>query len=234
MSLYLSRIRLNPLHAPAVKLANNPEMIHAKLLATLPCRANAKPKDANQPKTADVLFRVDTTDNGPDILIQSAHRPDWSALELAPRSLRAVNSPNANPETKEYEPQFALGQRLAFRLLTRPSYRKSGDFGLKSTGKRKPGPRLDCRDDTERIRWLRRKGERHGFLLESASLTLFSFPAIKSKRQREEKGGSFAAVQFDGVLVVTDPEKLKDAVRTGIGPQKAFGFGLLSLARLRE
>lgn len=230
MSLYLSRIRLNPLHAPAVKLAANPVVLHAKILATLPCGPREKPKASNQPKTADVLFRVDVTDDGPEVLIQSAQRPDWTALEIAPRSLRTVDSLDENPETKEYEPRFAPGQRLAFRLLTRPSMRKSGDFGLKPTGKRKPWPRLDCRDDEARIRWLRRKGGTHGFSLESVGLTVFTFPAIKSQLSPQEKGGSFAAVRFDGVLVVTDPDKLKEAVRNGIGPQKAFGFGLLSLA----
>jgi len=42
------------------------------------------------------------------------------------------------------------------------------------------------------------------------------------------------AVRFDGVLVVTDPHKLREAVANGIGQQKAFGFGLLSLARSKE
>lgn len=42
------------------------------------------------------------------------------------------------------------------------------------------------------------------------------------------------AVRFDGVLIVTDAEKLRIAVCNGIGTQKAFGFGLLSIAPLRD
>ena len=42
-----------------------------------------------------------------------------------------------------------------------------------------------------------------------------------------------AGVRFDGELTVTDPGELRDAVAAGIGPAKAFGFGLLSLARPR-
>ena len=37
-------------------------------------------------------------------------------------------------------------------------------------------------------------------------------------------------VRFDGTLQVTDARALARAVRDGIGPAKAFGFGLLSLA----
>jgi CRISPR system Cascade subunit CasE len=40
------------------------------------------------------------------------------------------------------------------------------------------------------------------------------------------------AVQFDGVLEVTDPAKFLETVRQGIGSAKGFGFGLLSLARV--
>jgi CRISPR system Cascade subunit CasE len=39
-------------------------------------------------------------------------------------------------------------------------------------------------------------------------------------------------VRFDGVLRVTDAARLVEAVRSGIGPAKAFGFGLLSLRRM--
>ena len=38
------------------------------------------------------------------------------------------------------------------------------------------------------------------------------------------------AVRFEGTLIVNDPTVLVSAVRSGIGPGKAFGCGLLSLA----
>ena len=43
----------------------------------------------------------------------------------------------------------------------------------------------------------------------------------------------FYAVQFDGVLQVTDADLLVRAVQAGIGSGKGFGFGLLSLAPVR-
>lgn len=36
---------------------------------------------------------------------------------------------------------------------------------------------------------------------------------------------------FDGVLGVTDAEAFRVALREGVGPAKAFGFGLLSIRR---
>ena len=41
---------------------------------------------------------------------------------------------------------------------------------------------------------------------------------------------TFEGVTFEGVLEVTDPERFAATVRSGIGPAKAYGYGLLSLA----
>lgn len=219
MRLYLSRICLNPLHAPALKLAASPEQLHRTLYALVP--------ETSSQIERPLLFRVDTGEQGPVVLIQSAVPLAWDALEIAPRSLLQP------PETKEFDCHPLAGQRMSFRLFTRPSVRKSGDFGAKPNGKRKPGPRSDCRDDEQRLEWLRRKGRESGFVVETVGLSLVSLPAIKAERAGPDRI-SFTAVRFDGVLVVSDPEMLKEAVRKGIGTQKAFGFGLLSLAALRD
>ncbi len=241
MNLYLSRLCLNPLFAPALKLAADPYELHRKLLDTLPCGPEPKPTDGNQPKTANLLFRVDATDAGPVVLLQTSVEPDWDALELAPRALRCP------PETKGYAPTCALGQRLAFRLLCQPAVRKSGQFGVKPNGKRILGPRRACRDDEQRLDWLRRKANTCGFAIETVGLSLVEWRNTKplqakgggpietheEARRRAFGTGSpqrLGAVRFDGVLVVTDLDRFRKAVAAGIGSFKAFGFGLLSLA----
>ena len=39
----------------------------------------------------------------------------------------------------------------------------------------------------------------------------------------------FHGVRFDGVLRVIEPERFIEGCFNGIGPSKAFGFGLLSI-----
>jgi CRISPR system Cascade subunit CasE len=248
MSLYLSRLCLNPLFGRSLQLAADPYLLHQKLLPTLSCDTREKPNVARQPKTADLLFRVDETEHGPAVLLQTAEAPDWQALELAPRALRRP------AETKPYTPEFGLGQRLSFRLLCRPSVRCSRPFSWWSPGMRpenrrevKRGQRYGIRGDQELIDWLKDQGkgysERpglngfagHGFIIETVGLTrvewVNSKPNGKSgNRENQERLG---AVRFDGILLVTDSDKLREAVRNGIGPQKAFGFGLLSVAPVR-
>jgi len=51
------------------------------------------------------------------------------------------------------------------------------------------------------------------------------------RRDEERHKLKLLAVQFDGLLQVTDPKRLSETVRQGVGSGKAMGFGLLSLAR---
>lgn len=246
MNLYLSRICLNPMFAPALRLAADPYQLHRKLLGTLHdhCvqRDNGrKPTIENQPKTAELLFRVDVSDSGPTVLVQTEVEPDWDDFEVAPRALRC------SIESKPYAPVLQAGQRLAFRLLCQPSRRPAGQFGLKLNGKRRSGPRRACQNDEERLDWLRRKAQGFGAAIEAVGLTIVEWrnskpiqgkdgQPLESHEQAAKRAFSpdpqsrLGAVRFDGVLVVRDPEAFRFALQRGVGPGKAFGFGLLSIA----
>ncbi|MEL7170368.1 MAG: type I-E CRISPR-associated protein Cas6/Cse3/CasE, partial [Bacteroidota bacterium] len=58
-------------------------------------------------------------------------------------------------------------------------------------------------------------------------------PASEIDIIAKERLGHFG-VRFDGVLRVDNSVKVLDALRQGIGPAKAFGFGLLSLAPVKR
>jgi CRISPR system Cascade subunit CasE len=159
---------------------------------------------------ARLLFRVDRPENGdPHVIVQSLSKPNWSAL---PEKYADVSSKSVDLELEK-------DLRLTFRLLARPTRR------VKETGRR-----VTVRGDEALREWLERKAGAAGFEVKSVR--------INGSRWRDTKGGktsqALGAVQFDGILVVTDPDKLREAVRNGIGPQKAYGFGLLSLAPLRQ
>ena len=47
--------------------------------------------------------------------------------------------------------------------------------------------------------------------------------------RKDETRITVAGALFDGRLVVKDADRIRDAMAQGIGPGKAFGFGLLSL-----
>lgn len=207
MSLYLSRIAFNPFSAEALHLCGRPAAVHGLL---------AKVFDGGGGR---VLFRIDTGYEGPEILVQSEEICDWERLDLAERTLRFP------AETKEYDlGGLTEGGVYSFRLLARPS--KTFARGSED----KAGKRVDLRTDEERLDWLGRKGKVGGFSIRSVGLTIVNQPIQKGESRRRQ---TFESVRFDGELVVADVDRLRECIRQGVGPQKAFGFGLLSLGVLR-
>ena len=80
----------------------------------------------------------------------------------------------------------------------------------------------------ELVEWIKRKGEQGGFTVDEATLRTFS----RGREYFEKNGqpGLHSAVEFQGVLTVTDPAKFHGTFTRGIGSAKAFGFGLLVIA----
>ena len=173
------------------------------------------------------LFRIDSGPAGRAvILVQSAVRPDWDyAFQNAGYLLAAP------AEVKVYEPGFTAGRRLRFRLAANPIRRLSQhsrerdgqSVKAESIGKRVPVPPDQLHD------WLTRQAESAGFSLDNASTTVQAGYIFVSKT-RDGKGQRLRSVRYDGILEVTDPDKFRNTLVQGIGPGKAFGFGLLSVA----
>jgi CRISPR system Cascade subunit CasE len=187
----------------------------------------------------DLLFRVEPSrDGSPIVLVQTRDDPrGWPGLGDGYLLRKAESKPLDVPVT--------VGQRLRFRLRANPTKRiaaKNPRLGTVMVGKR-----VGLTTEAEQLRWLLRKGERGGFGIpgewvdarhpetaEPIQLPNFRVDAVPEGRDRNSKpgcAGAFVAVRFDGVLVVTDPALFKTTVETGIGSGKAFGFGLLSVAK---
>ena len=172
------------------------------------------------------------------ILAQSAIRPDWDyAFHNAGYLLAAP------PELKSFEPRFSAGQRLRFLLVANPT-KKIGTISKaerqSSTkeelikkkgrhGRRVPVPADQLLDWL--AEWRVRPDESPGFSINKDSTTLQA-GYIYVNKERDGKGQRLRSVRYDGVLEVTDPDKFRNTLLHGIGPGKAFGFGLLSVAPL--
>lgn len=210
--MILTRIILNPLDHRIYGFIGRPYQLHQRLCH---CFETSR-------KESEVLYRVE---EGPVLLVQSAREGDWSRLELPATAMKC------EPQSKPFSPELAIGQRLTFRLRCRPSVKKKIE-GSKNSRLRY------LRSDEERRAWLSRQGEKAGFWVKSVEVSQERWfdtkPGATETVPDRRRPDSYPATRFDGVLVVTDPDKLREAVRSGIGPQKAYGFGLLSLARCLE
>jgi CRISPR system Cascade subunit CasE len=216
--MYLSRLILNPRNRRVQKEVANPYQMHRSLMRAFP--------DDLKEGDERVLFRLEQGCNGAlTLLVQSWILPDWSWLAEpnARGYLLPVGEPN--PAVKSFDLDLAPGQTLAFRLRANPTARRTFEDRKRRVG---------IYDEEEQLEWLKRKSELGGFRLVSARISGQEDVGGKIKRDEETHRLKLAAAQFDGLLQVTDPQRLRQTVRQGIGSAKGFGFGLLSLARPRD
>ena len=215
--MHLSRLILNPRNRRVQREVADPYQMHRSLMKAFP--DNLKPGDER------VLFRLETHPRTGmlTLLVQSLALPDWSWLAEpdARGYLLPVDEPN--PAAKPFDLNLAPGQMLAFRLRANPTARRR-----LPDGKRK---RVGLCREEEQIEWLKRKGEQGGFHVLSVRTSNQDTVNGYIRRDEERHKLKLLAVQFDGLLQVTDPDQLRESVRQGIGSGKALGFGLLSLAR---
>lgn len=205
--MYLSRLKLNQYHRTTRELRLNSYLLHQAVFRAFPDIGNGGP--------GRVLYRLEISRNGQtSLLVQCEKRPEWEKADF----LRAcLNSP---PECREFSPALRAGQRLYFRLRANPVAKRA------TPDKPDVTRRFGLVKEEDQLRWLERKGENGGFSI--VSCTVFKEGKIM------DKSLTHFAVRFEGVLEVADPDKFQDVLRSGIGPAKGFGFGLLSVAPIRS
>ena len=208
--MYLSILRLNPHSRRAMTEARRPYELHRSLMLAFPDRKDGGP--------GRVLFRLDVDHRGGGIsvLVQSENKPDWTALNNSGSFLLE------GPLCKVFAPAFAAGQVLYFRLRANPTVKRNGK-------------RLGILREEEQTAWLERKAKASGF--ESISLTVIP-ENMACDKMTDQVGSphdlSLLSIRFEGLLKVTDPHTFRQTIQCGIGSGKGLGFGLLSIAPLRE
>lgn len=167
------------------------------------------------------LFRIDPQlGGGAVILVQSAVKPDWEyAFHNADYILAAP------PGLKSLGLGFTEGQSFRFCLMANPTRKIDTKTG--PDGRRRNGKRVPVRDD-QLFDWLACRAKRAGFSVEEDSTTTQPGYILVSKTGDGNRHRMRSA-RYEGILKVTDAASLKVSILRGIGPGKAFGFGLLSV-----
>jgi len=161
----------------------------------------------------DFLTRLDQEQGSFRLLIVSAvepMRPEWC-------------SPECWHGVKKIGDDYFAFNRYRFQLCANPTRKvavQSVDGKFKKNGRRVP---LSDREDL--LEWINRKGEQGGFTVDAETLKTFG----RGREYFRKKGvpGVHSAVEFQGVLSVTDRNKFRETFEQGVGSAKAFGFGLL-------
>jgi CRISPR system Cascade subunit CasE len=235
--MYLSRLLLNPRSRAVWRDLADCQAMHRTVMSGF--AAAQIPGDVRA--SLGVLHRVevDRRTGSITLLVQSAEKPDWSRLgDYLLQGPGGEENPACKRIDRLYE-SITAGMVLAFRLRANPT--KKIDTKSGPDGGRRNGRRVELTDEKDQIEWLRRKGEQGGFRLLAVRgapsvPNVLAMPTQKVVGNRRDETGSrmtFGGVLFGGELEVVDGDAFRRTLERGIGPGKAYGFGLLSVAPVR-
>ena len=210
--IYLSQLILNPHSRMVQKEVHDPYQLHRTVM-----------RGFNVPREkASVLHRLDVWPHvGLMVLVQSAVEPNWEPL-LSVGQGRYLQAAVDRPKKIDFT--LPQGGAYRFRLLANPTIKKRRD------GK-KHSNRIPLVHEKDQIDWLCKKSTLHGFHLRQFDIS--DNERLTDWIHRDQSMThkvTIQTVRYEGVLQVTDADKFNAAWRSGIGPAKAFGCGLLSLA----
>lgn len=206
--MFLSKLVLDPNHPQARRDLANRYETHRTLSRVYADSPDSKPER--------FLWRLENSgaraaEEGATILVQSATVGHWQRLQDLQGYCRILHP----DKPVSLERLLEVGRIHLFRLACNPTVTRTGKrYGLVH--------------DEEQLAWLARQGVQHGFSLENVRIT-------RSERVSFRQGQigrriTLQVAQFDGVLRIVDPERMRFALVNGIGHAKALGLGMLSLA----
>lgn len=201
--MYLSKVMIHG------SISRNPYEIHRALWRLFPEDADAE---------RDYLFRVERfNQQQAEVLMLSCREPlvqDVSGTKLL--------------ASRDFPLKLSAGQRLRFLLTANPVKTITDENGrLNARGEVKKCRVPLIHEEEWRI-WLERK---LAGCAELENLIAEKRPPMNFRKAKEKQAGKIQPVNFQGVLLVKNPSGLSELIVSGIGPAKAFGCGLLSLAR---
>lgn len=231
---YLSRVYLNPLRSGAQNLLRNPQRMHAAVLGGLSC----------QPVEERVLWRLETDVHRASLLVLTRSTPSWEHI-IEQAGWPAADEPQAI--VRSYEPLLARAERgreFRFRLRANPvvstrTPQKPSDAQRRrlDTPGRSRGVRVPHRTAAHQLAWFTEHIERWGFSLPPSSNGLHDVLLGARDRMTFTKSGSASGrrvviqtATFEGRLRIEDPDRARTSLLDGVGPARAYGCGLLTLA----
>lgn len=247
--MYLTQFPINTTRRESRSMLSNPYQMHAAIAGSFSQIEKAQ-------ADGRVLWRVDRNKDGSvHLYIVSPTQPSLVGLD------EQIGWPDLMPQwkTREYDmflAKIASGEKYTFRLVANPVISRRALTDINGRSKRIPhlttlqqaswligeeaykGEGLSAPREASSIEESR--AARCGFQIAEDLATKTPLLVVSESRKAEFRKGlsktriSLATARFDGVLEVTDANRLRHALTHGIGHGKAFGCGLITIAPLER
>lgn len=220
--MYLSRVKIDYYNLKSIKELNHIGAYHAWVEDSFP-EEREKPKNERTRK----LWRVDELRGEYYLIVLSENKPDFEKLEKYGVKNTA--------ESKSYErllDSIKPGMRARFKVELNTVYSTAQNAEKRKRGRVVPVPHEKLGE------FFFDRTEKNGFSVNENefAITNIGKKLFLRKKEEEEKGTkvNLVSATFEGILTVTDAEKFRETLVSGIGRKKAYGFGLLTIIPCNE
>lgn len=209
--MYLSRMQLDISQRKTMIALNSPNYFHGAV------------EDSFKGERKRNLWRIDKLNDKYFLMLLSPEKPDLS------QAAKDFGFPNNDPawETRTYDGLFERitnGSFWHFRLTANPIISKRNKEGRSTV--------YNHKTPEQQKNWLKNRAEKHGFVLTETSFDVVQnkWYQFKKRRNDSEYVSLFGAT-FEGRLQVTDRDLFIKTLTEGIGKEKAYGMGLLTIVK---
>ena len=211
---YLSRVEIDVANRQKIKDLSHVGAYHNWVESCFP-------SEVTKGQRSRKLWRIDVLNGKPYLLILSQSFPDKEKLERY-----GVLNTGESKKYDDFLSRIENGKAYTFRTVLNPTYSV-----FKPGEKRgKVFPEITV---AQQISYLERQAEKNGFILvkDNYEITNRNFVVLKKAGSRPVK---LSQVAFEGRLIVSDKEKFLAALTNGIGREKAYGCGLMTVIPAKE
>lgn len=174
------------------------------------------PEEIEKGERSRKLWRIDHLNGRSYLLVVSSNKPNLELLEKygVPGSAQAKEYDN-------YINQIKLGNVYLFRLVINPVH--SVIENGRSRGRVYPLVTIQQQMD-----YLKKRAEKCGFSLKKDEYLIVE-RKYEILRKPHQKPIKLSKVAFEGKLTVTDADVFKKMLVTGIGKERAYGCGMMTV-----
>lgn len=227
----------------------NPRIMRGHILGSFP----------ENPLNERILWRLDS-DNPyrPALYVQSSSKPDWGEI-VSQAGWPNADGPHAQiADYSRLLGSLRTGAQFAFRVKVSPVQNtKTPDKPTPAQAARtlpaKRSFRTGHRTAASQLDWFLKRSSGWGFLLPEAisdnpspaanggerlphDLRITARERLTFRKNGGKQHGTVTihTALVEGRLEITDPERFSAAILSGLGPSKAYGCGLLTVAKLKS
>ena len=210
--MYLTRMELDLRKRSTMTALNSPQKLHGAIESAF---------DSEERKRK--LWRIDKLGEKTYLLLLSGDKPNLSA------AVEQFGVSENGFETRDYSPlleRIRDGSVWHFKLTANPT--------VSSSEKCKNGERGNVKahiSDRYQVKWLLDRAEKHGFTLGEEDFCVTGVKWYIFRKGAERNRVSILSVTYEGTLKVTDKKAFCDTLINGIGREKAYGLGMLTVVR---